>query len=44
MGRKAEGKKELEASVQLSGAQRDKRQQELESATVPSPELTQDNR
>jgi tetratricopeptide (TPR) repeat protein len=44
MGRKAEGRKELEASVQLSGAQRDKRQKELEGTSVPSPELTQDNR
>ena len=43
MGRKAEGKKELDASVQMSAAQRDKRQEELEG-TVPSPELTQDNR
>ena len=44
MGRKAEGKKELETSVQLSGAQRDKRQKELEGSSVPNPELTQDNR
>ena len=44
MGRKAEGKKELAAAVQLSGAQRDKRQKELEGTSVPSPELTRDNR
>lgn len=44
MGRKVEGKKELEAAVQLSGAQRDKRQKELEGTSVPSPELTRDNR
>ena len=43
MGRKAEGKKELETSVRMSGAQRDQRQKELEGDPVPSPELTQDN-
>jgi tetratricopeptide (TPR) repeat protein len=44
MGRKVEGKKELEASVQMSGAQRDQRQKELEGTSIPSPELTQDTR
>jgi len=32
LGRAAEGKKELELAVQISGAQRDKRQKELERA------------
>jgi Tfp pilus assembly protein PilF len=42
MGRKVEGKKELDLSVQMSSAQRDQRQKELEPASVPNPELLQE--
>ena len=42
MGRKVEGKKELDISVQMSSAQRDRRQKELESSSVPNPELLQE--
>ena len=42
MGKKIEGKKEIEASVRMSSARRDKRQKELEADPVPSPELTRD--
>lgn len=42
MGKTAEGKKEIETSVRMSSARRDRRQKELEAEPVPSPELTQD--
>jgi tetratricopeptide (TPR) repeat protein len=42
IGRKAEGKKEIETSVRMSSAQRDRRQRELENGSVPSPELIQE--
>jgi len=42
MGRKDEGKKELEASVRLDNERRAARQKQMESGAVPSPELLQD--
>ncbi len=42
LGRKEEGKKELEASVRMENERRAERQKQLESGTVPSPELMQD--
>jgi Flp pilus assembly protein TadD len=39
MGRKEEGKKELDASVAMSSAHRDQRQKELEGGGIPNPEL-----
>lgn len=39
MGRKDEGKKELDTSVAISSAQRDKRQRQLEGESIPNPEL-----
>jgi len=42
MGKTAEGKREIETSVRMSSARRDRRQKELETGPVPSPELTQD--
>jgi len=39
MGRKEEGKKELDASVAMSSAHRDQRQKELEGEAIPNPEL-----
>src|SRR5216684_2477802 len=42
MGRKEEGKKELETSVRLDNERRAARQKEVESGSVPSPELLQD--
>jgi hypothetical protein len=44
MGRKEEGKKELETSVALSSAHRDKREKELEGGAIPNPELSQQPR
>ena len=41
-GRKEEGKKELELSVQMSSARRNKREKELENGPLPSPELTRE--
>ena len=41
-GRTAEGKKELDTSVRMSSARRDKRQKELEGLPIPSPELTRE--
>jgi len=43
MGRKAEGKRELETSVRIDNQRRDQRQQQVESGVVPSPELLQDD-
>lgn len=42
MGRKEEGKKELEASVRIDNEHRAERQKQVENGTVPSPELLQD--
>ena len=42
MGRKEEGKKELEASVRIDNERRAEREKQVESGTVPSPELLQD--
>jgi len=42
MGRKEEGKKELEASVRIDNERRAARQKQVENGTVPSPELLQD--
>jgi tetratricopeptide (TPR) repeat protein len=42
LGRKDEGKKELETSVRLDNERRAARQKQMESGTVPSPELLQD--
>jgi tetratricopeptide (TPR) repeat protein len=42
LGRKEEGKKELETSVRLDNARRADREKQLESGTLPSPELLQD--
>jgi tetratricopeptide (TPR) repeat protein len=42
MGRREEGKKELEASVRIDNERRAERQKQVETGTVPSPELLQD--
>jgi tetratricopeptide (TPR) repeat protein len=42
MGRKAEGQKELEAAVRIDNERRAERQKQVETGTVPSPELLQD--
>ena len=42
MGRKEEGRKELEASVRLDNERRAERQKQVEGGIVPSPELLQD--
>jgi len=42
MGRKEEGKKELETSVRLDNEHRAARQKQMESGALPSPELLQD--
>jgi tetratricopeptide (TPR) repeat protein len=42
MGRKEEGRKELEASVRLDNERRAERQKQVEGGLVPSPELLQD--
>ena len=44
MGRKEEGKKELEASVRIDNERRADREKQVESGIVPSPELLQDER
>ncbi len=41
MGRKEAGKKELETSVRIGNERRAERQRQLETETVPSPELLQ---
>jgi tetratricopeptide (TPR) repeat protein len=43
MGRKEEGKKELETSVRIDNERRAARQKQVEAGTVPSPELLQDD-
>ncbi len=42
MGRKDEGKKELETSVRIDNERRAEREKQVETGTVPSPELLQD--
>jgi Tfp pilus assembly protein PilF len=43
IGRKEEGKKELEASVRVDNERRAARQKQVEAGTLPSPELLQDD-
>ena len=43
LGRKEEGKKELEASVRIDNERRAQHQKQVESGTVPSPELLGDD-
>jgi tetratricopeptide (TPR) repeat protein len=43
LGRKDEGKKELETAVRIDNEHRAQREKQVESGTVPSPELLQDN-
>ena len=42
MGRKEEAKRELEASVRIDNEHRSAREKQMETGTVPSPELLQD--
>jgi tetratricopeptide (TPR) repeat protein len=42
LGRKEEGKKELGAAVRLDNEHRAERERQVETGTVPSPELLQD--
>jgi len=42
LGRKEEGKKELEASVRIDNERRAEREKQVENGTLPSPELLQD--
>jgi tetratricopeptide (TPR) repeat protein len=42
MGRKDEGRKELETSVRIDNERRAERQKQVETGTLPSPELLQD--
>ncbi len=42
LGRKEEGRKELETSVRIDNERRAARERQVESGTVPSPELLQD--
>jgi tetratricopeptide (TPR) repeat protein len=44
MGRKEEGKKELETSVRLDNERRAQREKQVDSGTLPSPELLGDDR
>jgi tetratricopeptide (TPR) repeat protein len=43
LGRKEEGRKELEASVRIDNERRSEREKQVETGTVPSPELLQDD-
>jgi len=43
LGRNEEGRKELEASVRIDNERRAQRQKQVESGTVPSPELLGDD-
>jgi tetratricopeptide (TPR) repeat protein len=43
LGRKQEGRKELEASVRIDNERRAERQKQVETGTVPSPELLQND-
>jgi tetratricopeptide (TPR) repeat protein len=42
LGRREEGKKELETSVRIDNERRAERERQVETGTVPSPELLQD--
>ena len=42
LGRKEEAKKELEAAVNMDNQRRGEREKQMETGTVPSPELLQD--
>jgi tetratricopeptide (TPR) repeat protein len=42
LGRKAEGQKELEAAVRIDNERRTEHQKQIETGTIPSPELLQD--
>jgi tetratricopeptide (TPR) repeat protein len=42
LGRKEEGKKELEESVRIDNQRRAEREKQVDSGTVPSPELLQE--
>ncbi len=42
MGRKEEGRKEVETSVRIDNERRAAREKQVESGTIPSPELLQD--
>ena len=42
LGRKEEAKKELEAAVRIDNEHRSAREKQMETGTVPSPELLQD--
>jgi len=44
MGRKQEGKKEMETSIRMDNERRAEREKQVESGTLPSPELTEDER
>lgn len=43
LGRKDEGKKELETSVRIDNERRAQREKQVESGTLPSPELLEDD-
>ena len=43
MGRKEQGKEELETSIRLDNERRAERQKQTENGTIPSPELLQEN-
>jgi tetratricopeptide (TPR) repeat protein len=43
MGRKDEGKKELETSIRIDNERRAEREKQVETGTVPSPELLQED-
>jgi hypothetical protein len=42
LGQKAAGKKELETAVRMDNERRAQREKQVETGTVPSPELLQD--
>jgi tetratricopeptide (TPR) repeat protein len=42
LGRKEEGKKELQTSIRIDNQRREERQKQVEGGTIPSPELVQD--
>jgi tetratricopeptide (TPR) repeat protein len=44
MGRKEEGKKEMETSIRMDNERRAEREKQVESGTLPSPELIEDER
>ncbi len=44
MGRKEEGKKEMETSIDMDNQRRAEREKQAEGGTLPSPELTEDER